>query len=146
MFCDKKYKSHAGLRNHVEAVHEGIIYKCNICQYIAKHKSHLTIHIRNVHFKELQLQYPCKICFYQATCTKDLSRHVDNVHLRSENVVCNQCHKSIQKQSLSRHMKMFHSGDQPQYNCKSCSFNTIHKGGLKRHNKNVHNKNRIQQD
>ena len=88
-----------------------------------------------VHFKK---RYPCELCDYQATQEGNLSSHVKNVHQKTANLICNECNKSIQKKYLSTHMKLLHSGEQPQYKCKICTFETLHSNSLKIHVKNIH--------
>ena len=136
--CDREYKHAAGLQFHIKSAHECVTHNCNICQSTFTKKSSLTIHIKSVHFNK---RYPCKICYYQATTTSDLSKHVKNVHQKSENIICTECNKCIQKKYLSTHMKMFHSeGLQTQYNCKICTYQSKHPSYVKKHVKNVHQK------
>ena len=112
-------------------------YNCNICQYQATQKSNLSSHIKSVHFKE---RFPCKICDYEATGKGHLSRHVKNVHQKSENVNCTECNKSIQRGGLTQHMKIFHTGEQTQFKCNICTFETIYKYNLYMHVRSVHQK------
>ena len=100
-------------------------------------KNSLNIHLSSVHFKE---KHPCEICDYQATENGSLSRHVKNVHQKSENMNCSECNKSIQKVSLKKHMKMFHSEEQTLYNCKLCTFQSIQQSAVNKHVRNVHQK------
>ena len=73
--------------------------------------------------------------------TGKLSRHFKNVHQRSENIICTECNKNIQKRNLSTHMKMFHSvGEQTLYNCKICTFQSNYPNSVKKHVKYVHQK------
>ena len=88
-----------------------ITYDCNICQHKATQKVNLSSHIKSVHFKE---RFPCEICDYQATKKSNLLFHVKNVHQKSENMICTECNKSIQRISLTKHMKIFHTGEQTQ--------------------------------
>ena len=75
---------------------------------------------------------------YQATQRSNLSQHTKNVHQKSENITCTECFKSFQKKHLTRHLKLFHSGEQPKYDCKLCTFQTIHPSSLKTHVQKVH--------
>ena len=84
--------------------------------------------------------YPCKICNYEASKKSHLSQHDENVHQNSEKIMFTECNKSIQKRSLSGHMKKFHSGEQSQHGCRICTFHTIYKSYLKEHVKHVHQK------
>ena len=94
-------------------------------------------HIKSVHLKE---SYQCRMCDYQATLKFNLSRHVKNVHQKSENITCSECNKSIQKEYLKRHMRMFHSGEQTLFNCKVCTYQSIHQYAVNSHVRNVHQK------
>ena len=69
-----------------------------------------------------------------------LSRHVKNVHQKSENINCTECNVSIQKIGLKIHMKKFHSADQTLYNCRVCTFQSIHQGAVSKDIRNVHQK------
>ena len=80
------------------------------------------------------------MCDYQATLKFNLSRHVKNVHQKSENITCSECNKSIQKEYLKRHMRMFHSGEQTLFNCKVCTYQSIHQYAVNSHVRNVHQK------
>ena len=84
--------------------------------------------------------FQCNICNFQATQKGGLSKHIENVHHKSENIVCTECNKTIQKRHLPSHIKLFHSGGQTQLNCNICTFQTIHASSLKKHVKNVHQK------
>ena len=46
----------------------------------------------------------------------------------------------MKQSSLPQHNKMFHSGEQIQYDCKLCIYKTIHKKDLMNHTKYVHQK------
>ena len=59
--------------------------------------------------------YPCKICNYEASKKSHLSQHDENVHQNSEKIMFTECNKSIQKRSLSGHMKTYHSEEQSHY-------------------------------
>ena len=135
--CDKEYKSAASLKLHCKSIHEGITYQCKICQHKANRKSNLTTHVKIVHFRE---KFQCKICDYEAPLKQKLSQHVKNVHQMRENVLCNECNKSMQKSHLINHMKTFHSNEKVQCHCNLCIFHTIQHNSLKIHLQNVHKK------
>ena len=82
------------------------------------------------------------MCEYQATRTTHLSIHVKNVHQKSDNINCTECNKSIQKQYLTKHMKLFYTGEQTQFECKICTFKSIYKSSLNDHVKGVHQKSK----
>ena len=130
------YTDISALRCHIRSAHEGVSYKCDICQYKAKQKATLAQHIKIVHFKERP--YHCKICDFQASQKVILSRHVKSIHQKPENIHCTNCNKSIKETSIHRHMKRFHSGEQPQYNCKVCTYQTVYSSNLIKHVQVLH--------
>jgi len=136
--CHKKYKSKVGLTKHTRSAHEGIKYKCNICQHTVTSKFYLKQHIMQIHFKE---RYPCKMCNYQATQKRDLNKHVKNVHQNSERITCSKCNKTFQMIYITAHMRTFHTGVQPQYDCKICAYKSIHRRAVVQHQKRVHQNN-----
>ena len=139
--CDKEYKHASGLNTHTKSAHEGVKYDCNICQSSFTLKCNLRIHIKSIHFKE---KYSCKICDYQATRKGTLSIHIKNVHHKLGKVICTECNKTIQKETLTQHKRVFHSGEKTIYNCKICTFQTIHQSSLNQHVKNVHHSRNYQ--
>ena len=134
--CDIEYGYLSGLSQHKKSVHEGVTYKCKICQYAATQKGSLKIHTRSLHVNDER--YSCNICPYQATQKSSLSCHVKNVHNKNERVICTECYKSLQKDSLHLHRKLFHSGEQPKLSCKICTYKTICQSNLNKHIKSVH--------
>ena len=133
--CDKEYKSQSGLRAHKITVHEGKRNKCNICEYSATQKSSLSVHIKISH---LQQSFKCRICDYQATFKHHLTIHVNNIHQTRERVKCPDCNKSLKQWSLSGHRKSFHSGEEPQFSCNICTYQTNRKFDLTKHIRNMH--------
>ena len=136
--CDKEYKDASGLRKHTKSVHEGVTYNCNICDYKGTQKYDLKAHVKSLHLQEEK--FFCKLCDFQTTWNRSLVTHNRNVHQKCENIICSECNKTIQKRSLTQHMKLSHSGEEPQYKCKVCTFQTKYQSGLKRHVKNIHEK------
>ena len=130
----------SNLRTHIKQVHEGTIFNCEICSSKFSQKSNLKIHLESIHIKERY--YSCEICDYKATLKSYLSKHVKR-HQKLEKINCTDCNKIIQKKSLTLHNKIFHSGEQTQYKCNVCTFQTIHEYGLLRHAKHVHQKGAI---
>ena len=97
--------------------------------------------MKRLHSVGEQTLYHCKICTFQSKHPSSVKKHVKNVHQKSENVICTECNKYIQKINLSRHMKSFHSaGEQTQYNCNICTFQSKHLSYVKKHVKRVHQK------
>ena len=116
------------------------MFKCNTCEYVAKTKHNLKQHINSLHLLQ---KYPCQLCKYQATQLSSLNRHTKKVHEPApENVTCAECNTTLKPSSLASHRKSFHSGENPRYNCKVCTYQTFWKPTLKKHTINVHQKSR----
>ena len=77
------------------------------------------------------------MCDYKATTRSHLNRHVQNVHTKEE-VSCHDCKKTMEKPSLTRHRKQFHSKEQAKFSCNICTYESIHKDALRTHILNVH--------
>ena len=171
MICQSTFTQKNNLSRHIKSVHFKETYQCKICDYQATEKNSLSRHVKNVHQKSENInctecdkstqrkslthhmkvfhsgehvkeKFPCKICDYQFSHKRSLSTHVQNVHQKSDNINCTECNKSIQKRCLTQHMKVFHTGEQTQFNCNICTFVTIHKYYLYTHVKGVHKKDR----
>ena len=73
---------------------------------------------------------------------RDLSRHVQRIHMNvaEEKVVCIECNKFVSKSRLTGHKKSFHSEKVSKYKCKTCTFQTVYKDSLEKH-QNVHQVN-----
>ena len=52
--CDKKYNHRSGLYNHTKAVHEGIKFQCNHCNYTSNQKYKVKIHGQRLHGNQAQ--------------------------------------------------------------------------------------------
>ena len=135
--CGKEYKSRGGLNKHIET-HKGKVYNCNICQYSSVHKDKLTRHIKSHKDPHYIL---CKMCDFKAKSNDYLKVHVENVHNTKEKVICIDCNKTFKKSSITVHRKKFHSEEILKYECKICSYQTIHKASLQKHVKYIHQDN-----
>ena len=51
--CDKEFACSSGRLKHVKSVHEGVRYKCSLCNYQATTKRSLKQHQISVHFKQI---------------------------------------------------------------------------------------------
>ena len=112
--CDYQATSKCNLSQHARNVHQKS--ENVICTYCNKsiQKRYIKNHIKMLHSGE-QPKYTCTICDHQATSKGNLSQHVGNVHQKSENVICTKCNKSIQKRSMTKHIKMIHLGAELDY-------------------------------
>ena len=75
--CDFDARSPSLLKEHNQAVHEGIRYHCDQCDYLATTERNLMQHKR---VKHEGIRFTCDQCEYSATSKGDLNRHRNNIH------------------------------------------------------------------
>ena len=76
--CDKSFSDHSGLFRHKQAVHEGVTYDCNQCDYKATLKANLKAHIESKH--EGIRKFACNFCDYRYSAKHNLKNHLKNIH------------------------------------------------------------------
>lgn len=59
--CSKTYYSNAALGQHIEAIHRGVRWRCDLCQKMFTYKNDLRVHIRATHTVERE-KAACDIC------------------------------------------------------------------------------------
>ena len=77
--CNKDFKRVEHLQIHNNAVHLGVKYPCDKCEYKATVPGILRTHIRSKHDG---IKVPCAQCDYKAFDRSSLLKHVKTVHLR----------------------------------------------------------------
>ena len=157
--CDYRTKYKPNLKNHKEAKHKGVKYKCGQCDYTGT-KYGLKDHGRAKHGGKL---YLCELCDYATSYQNALSSHKKAQHegvtyqcdlcddkfswrsgLKIHRVTkhnmqlyaCDQCDYKISKpRNLALHIKSKH--EKVKFECKQCSKQVFH---LKEHVKRYHSK------
>ena len=76
--CDAKFQYNYLLRQHVQAVHEGIKFQCPECGKEYNKRQTLNSHIKYVH--EKVREFSCPFCSYAASQNSDLKKHMRRVH------------------------------------------------------------------
>jgi len=76
--CDKSYSDYSGLRNHRQAVHEGVTYDCRQCDYKATLKANLKIHIESKH--EGIKKFACSFCDNRYSSKQKLKYHLNHAN------------------------------------------------------------------
>ena len=56
--------------------HEGITYPCNYCDYKAKQKQRVLVHVDDIHNK---VYYSCEACEYKTGFKEVLRKHIKSV-------------------------------------------------------------------
>ena len=130
--CDYETGDIHLLKYHKKAKHGGI-FKCTKCDFTASSDYDLRIHSHTVH-KETKLS--CDYCEYTATLPNSLKRHVQSVH-EGIKYPCNDCEfQASSKVHLNKHKAVKHEGIR--FNCAQCHHTSISKAGLKKHIRVVH--------
>ena len=115
--CDKKFKSKAYLKKHVELRHSN--FALSTCPYCSKTVKHLSDHLR------------LQKCFKKPEDDDDI------------NFTCHKCGKVLlRKQGLEKHMREVH-GEMRQ--CDFCEFKSKYPHNLKMHIKTVHEKKPVKE-
>ena len=74
-FCDYVTRISLLLKEHKDAVHEGVKYPCHLCSYLGTTKRNLAHHISSVHKeKRKQKEYSCDLCDYTTKKDKQIDR------------------------------------------------------------------------
>ena len=78
-FCDQcvfstARKSH--LKDHIEAVHEGVRYTCKICAHVANNKVQLRSHVNKNHREK----HTCQMCGFNTHMAGNLRAHIERKH------------------------------------------------------------------
>jgi len=68
------------LREHRQAIHEGIKYPCDFCEHKGSTKSNLKKHLMIKHSENREM-YPCHQCDFQGTDLMSLSAHTSAEHI-----------------------------------------------------------------
>ena len=92
--ADAVYRSRSSLWRHMQAVHEGLRYNCDQCEYKAIRQSSLTSHIQAVHEG---VRYKCDQCEYSVKpeCAGHLNRHKKTVHDKVKDYKCHRCEYAV---------------------------------------------------
>ena len=134
--CDKKvHENH--MRVHVKAVHQGIKYDCDQCDFQSGYKNFLRIHIKKVH--ELY-RHKCNLCDELFTNSVNLRNHIRFVH-EGLHYICQICNRPhTHKRGLDRHLVNHHTvsslvdmNEIQEYNCGSCLFQTTNRILIRTH-------------
>ena len=99
---------------HIKALHKGIKYPCDQCDFKATQKSNLLTHIKSIHEC---VKYPCEQCEHKAASKHNLLTHIISKHDQVR-FPCDQCdYNATFKSSLLAHIKRKHlsTGNQATY-------------------------------
>ncbi|XP_022201654.2 zinc finger protein 568 isoform X1 [Nilaparvata lugens] len=127
-FCDYKARWRSHLIIHLKTHAGKRHFSCDLCDYKATHKKHLIPHLRT-HTGERP--FGCDFCDYKATLKSDLIRHLMS-HTGERPFSCDLCdYKATRKSNLIIHLRT-HTGERP-FCCEHCDYKSSQKSSLTRH-------------
>ena len=130
--CNHKVSSKSGIKQHKMSVHKKIVFKCTVedCDFEAKAKYYLKIHVRNFHQGEKN--FPCSFCNHKSSRKCDLQRHIEHKHESPKK--CTTCNKNYSTQKgLLEHKQRLHENNFTLKSCQFCNFSAKANSNLKRH-------------
>ena len=65
------------LQLHIQAVHDGVRYPCNLCNHTASYRSNLR---RHIDMKHRGLRYQCPHCSSKTSTKQNLQKHIKSMH------------------------------------------------------------------
>ena len=112
-YCTKVFSTIKNLRNHVLSIHEGVRYKCKICNRVLKCQSAYKSHLKAFHLpKTNHGHYICSRCNFKCTLKNDLIRHMKMKHKWADVHVCPVCHKAVRhRMTFDRHLLLHNQTD-----------------------------------
>lgn len=132
VFKEKYLNKHLRLRHPANGTTSPISYSCDYCDFKTKQKGNLKTHSR-MHTKEKP--YACSVdgCDYRAAYASSIYIH-KLIHNKDRNMLqCSQCtFRTVNKYLLRRHEKE-HLYGKRKYNCPECSYSTYCQSNLSQH-------------
>ena len=108
-------------------------FSCNQCDYTAKAKKQVKVHIASKHFG---VRYPCTNCEYKAASKTLLRSHQRSIHEKIK-FDCSKCDKQFSTSAnKSAHVQSIHEGKK--HICDQCGYMTAHPRNLKNHKEKMH--------
>jgi len=119
--CEKVFSNQAGLKFHVKAIHNGLQFYCEKCEYGTSTSQKLKRHQADKH----GARYFCDLCEKNDTGNQ------------AETFCCNQCdYHAFVKPELADHKRAMHK--KLPFQCSRCEFNTTVKQVLFNHKIDEH--------
>ena len=132
-YCEYQSTKKGYLRQHIQAIHEGITYPCNQCDYKATQQTNLKTHINSQHEG---LIYPCIQCDFKGSTKNILKIHIQSKH-EGIRYPCIQCeYQATTQDHLQSHIYAKHSD----YilKCDHCDYQTKWRQHFNKHKRTAH--------
>ena len=101
------YSLEFGLKQHVQAIHEGVKYTCDQCGKQVTQKQSLKLHVQTLHIQSAHedTKFTCSQCDKQFTSKGYLKLHIQSAH-EGVKFPCTQCDKQFSlKSNLYQHIQ-----------------------------------------
>ena len=140
-FTPKSYTTKSDLRRHVDSVHAGKTFSCEICKLKFTLKKNLVVHMK---LHDSTSGHVCQMCGKSCQDQRSLASHLAG-HSGEKNFQCTNsgCTKKYQNQSgLRKHLKVCGKSleERQIYSCSQCPQKCVSKDVLKQHICTVHGK------
>lgn len=137
--CQKSYTTKSDLRRHVDSVHAGKTFSCEICKLKFTLKKNLVVHMK---LHDSTSGHVCQMCGKSCQDQRSLASHLAG-HSGEKNFQCTNsgCTKKYQNQSgLRKHLKVCGKSleERQIYSCSQCPQKCVSKDVLKQHICTVH--------
>ena len=129
--CDKPFKEHKLMKNHIKTVHLKLKEKCDIC---GAEVQHMRQHLKQVHQPGGRLKsFKCEECGFATHSKLNLKAHVKYKHEKdTHDIECDQCEKKFHTRSaLKQHKVLAHL--EASFMCDKCGKGFKLQSGLLYH-------------
>ena len=117
-----------------DVIHKNIRYYCDFCDYQATQPNSLTLHIKQIHTRDV---HTCKECNFETNIKQRLKEHTMERHFAKSNFPCTLCNfMGISAGDLKKHIEEKH--DATKFPCDKCSYKASTPGHLAYHIKKLH--------
>ena len=164
--CDAKYSAKSGLKKHISTTHADILplnfgidainelinadaveipkklklkkHKCDICELVFNHRSHLNKHVSTVH----EVNKVCELCFIDCKSRKELKEHIIKNHQIGKQKCCPHCEKTFRDiDKLKFHIDLNHpEHGEKKHLCTVCGKGFMFMSSCRIHEVNQHEK------
>ena len=141
--CGKIYKDKKSMSLHLNGVHLGVRFYCDLCTENFSQKSSLRRHIQSFHKNGGDNKiHLCNACGQKFSRKLSLKLHVENVHLKTKKFECEFCGATFNmKHHLNNHRDSKHYG--VKHNCDRCGKIFSDKNTMYKHGKECRSENKL---
>ena len=132
--CEYTARSKFHMKLHIQSNHSEIDFQCTLCKSKYKSKSKLRCHVRIKHENAEKIK--CELCDFASHHKSTMRIHNANIH-DGQRFTCDECQQSFYVGTrLSKHKQVYHSNNF--IKCEDCSYVTKNDQALKYHKEAEH--------